>query len=96
MGKGEELSDEQWGIIEGLIPELPRRTDGRGRPWRSNREIIDLRRKSIIGSQIGIVQTRNQVQPQPKPPPAVTVGLFEHPEDLESTNHVFSDDSPRG
>ena len=38
------LTDEQWAILEPLIPEPPRREDGkrsRGRPWRSNREVLD-------------------------------------------------------
>ena len=38
MARGEELTDEQWLILEPLLPELPRRSDGRGRPWRSQRE----------------------------------------------------------
>ena len=41
MAKGEELSDEQWMILEPLLPELPRRSDGRGRPWRSQREVLN-------------------------------------------------------
>src|SRR5688572_30224436 len=39
--RGEELTDEQWAIIGPLIPEPPRRTDGRGRPWRDRREVIN-------------------------------------------------------
>ncbi len=38
---GEELTNEQWEIIEPLLPKLPRRSDGRGRPWRSNREVLN-------------------------------------------------------
>ena len=38
MARREELTDEQWTLIEPLIPELPRREDGRGRPWRDTRE----------------------------------------------------------
>jgi len=41
MAKGEELSEEQWAAIEVLIPEAPRRADGRGRPWRSNQEVMN-------------------------------------------------------
>ena len=41
MARREELSDEQWKIIEPLLGEMPRRTDGRGRPWRDNREVIN-------------------------------------------------------
>ena len=38
---GDELTDEQWQRLEPLLPSLPRRLDGRGRPWRSNREILN-------------------------------------------------------
>jgi transposase len=41
MARREELTDEQWTLIEPLIPELPRREDGRGRPWRDTREVIN-------------------------------------------------------
>jgi transposase len=41
MARREELSDEQWKIIEPLLGEMPRRPDGRGRPWRDNRELIN-------------------------------------------------------
>jgi transposase len=39
--RGEELTDEQWAIIAPLIPEPPRREDGRGRPWRDTREVMN-------------------------------------------------------
>ncbi len=29
-----DLTDEQWELLEQLIPDPPRRPDGRGRPWR--------------------------------------------------------------
>src|SRR5215467_5341534 len=35
-----DLTDEQWQVLEPLIGELPRRADGRGRPWRSSREVL--------------------------------------------------------
>jgi transposase len=38
MARREELTDEQWAIIQPLIPAPPRRADGRGRPWRDARE----------------------------------------------------------
>src|SRR5438105_4764676 len=41
MARREELTDEQWTLIEPLIPELPRREDGRGRPWRDTREVMN-------------------------------------------------------
>ena len=36
-----DLTDEQWRVVEALIGELPRRADGRGRPWRSSREVLN-------------------------------------------------------
>jgi transposase len=39
--RGEALTDEQWAIIGPLIPEVPRREDGRGRPWRDTREVMN-------------------------------------------------------
>ena len=36
-----ELTDEQWDIIKPLIPEPSKRPDGRGRPRRDNREILN-------------------------------------------------------
>ena len=36
-----DLTDEQWAIVEPLIGEMPRRADGRGRPWRSSREVLN-------------------------------------------------------
>ena len=36
-----DLTDEQWFIIQPLIPDPPRRPDGRGRPWRDARDIMN-------------------------------------------------------
>ncbi|MDQ3302242.1 MAG: IS5 family transposase [Actinomycetota bacterium] len=36
-----DLTDEQWAVLEPLIPEPPRRPDQRGRPWRDTREVLD-------------------------------------------------------
>jgi transposase len=36
-----ELTDLQWTILDALIPEPPRRKDGRGRPWRSRRSVLN-------------------------------------------------------
>ena len=41
MARYEDLTDEQWAVVEPLLPELRKRKDGRGRPWRSNREVIN-------------------------------------------------------
>jgi transposase len=35
-----DLTNEQWTVPEPLIGELPKRTDGRGRPGRSSREVM--------------------------------------------------------
>ncbi len=36
-----DLTDEQWEILEPLIPTPPRREDGRGRPWRDPRDVLN-------------------------------------------------------
>ena len=36
-----DLTDEQWYIIQPLIPDPPRRPDGRGRPWKDARDIMN-------------------------------------------------------
>jgi hypothetical protein len=36
-----DLTDAQWARLDSLIPEPPRRKDGRGRPWRGRREVLD-------------------------------------------------------
>lgn len=36
-----DLTDEQWEVLELLIPEPPRRADGRGRPWRDPRDALN-------------------------------------------------------
>ena len=36
-----DLTDEQWEILEPLIPDPPRRADGKGRPWRDPRDVLD-------------------------------------------------------
>ena len=41
MARREELTDEQWEIIEPLIPEPPRREDGKGRPRGDDRETLN-------------------------------------------------------
>ena len=41
MARREELSDQQWAVIEKLLPRPKVREDRRGRPRRSNREILN-------------------------------------------------------
>lgn len=36
-----DLKDEQWAVIEPLLPKLPRRPDGRGRPWKETRAVFN-------------------------------------------------------
>lgn len=36
-----DLTDEQWAVLDPLMGEMPRRADGRGRPWRSSREVLN-------------------------------------------------------
>ena len=41
MSRREELTDEQWAVIEPLFPELRERSDGRGRPLTDTREVMN-------------------------------------------------------
>jgi transposase len=41
MARREALTNEQWALIKPLMPEPPRRPDGRGRPWRDAREVLN-------------------------------------------------------
>src|SRR3954447_25983764 len=36
-----DLTDGQWEVLEPLIPDPPRREDGRGRPWRDPRDVLN-------------------------------------------------------
>jgi len=36
-----DLSDRQWRTLDELIPEPPRRKDGRGRPWKDRRAVVN-------------------------------------------------------
>jgi len=36
-----DLTEEQWDFVEPLIPKPRRRLDGRGRPWRDPRDVLD-------------------------------------------------------
>jgi transposase len=53
MARREKLSDEQWEVVIEFLPKTVRRTDGRGRPPRDKREVMngiftsvaDLKRK---------------------------------------------------
>src|SRR5579864_5433199 len=36
-----DLTDAQWVILDAIIPEPLHRRDGRGRPWRARRAVLD-------------------------------------------------------
>jgi transposase len=36
-----DLKDEQWAVLEPLLPHKPRRADGRGRPWQQSRAVLN-------------------------------------------------------
>jgi len=36
-----DLTDKQWNVLEPLIPDPPQREDGRGRPWRDPRDVLN-------------------------------------------------------
>ena len=35
-----DLKDDQWAVIAPLIPKPEVRADGRGRPWREDRQVL--------------------------------------------------------
>src|SRR5437867_11581062 len=39
--EGMDLTDEQWTIVEPLIPKPKVRADGRGRPWCDDRQVLN-------------------------------------------------------
>jgi transposase len=41
MSRAEELTDEQWAVLEPLFPELVPREDGRGRPPKDTRAVLN-------------------------------------------------------
>ena len=36
-----DLTDEQWRVVEAILPEDPVRDDGRGRPWSDRRKVLN-------------------------------------------------------
>jgi transposase len=36
-----DLTNKQWEVLEPLIPDPARRADGRGRPWRDSRDVLN-------------------------------------------------------
>jgi transposase len=41
MRHSRDLTDEQWKTLDLLIPKPETRSDGRGRPWKSHRSVIN-------------------------------------------------------
>jgi transposase len=41
MSHHRDLTDVQWAVLDPLIPKPKRRKDGRGRPWRERREVLN-------------------------------------------------------
>ena len=41
MARREELQEEQWALVEPLLPKPPRRADGRGRPRCEERAVLN-------------------------------------------------------
>jgi transposase len=61
-----DLTDEQWARLEPLIPEPPRRADGRGRPWTP--------RRPVLNGVLWVLRTGAQWQDLPdRYPPHTTV-----------------------
>ena len=36
-----DLTEDQWSVVSSILPELPKHRDGRGRPWRCSRAVLD-------------------------------------------------------
>lgn len=36
-----DLTEEQWNIVEPILPKDPVRSDGRGRPWSDRRQVLN-------------------------------------------------------
>jgi transposase len=41
MCHSRDLTDAQWKVLDPLIPEPAKRRDGRGRPWKSRRSVMN-------------------------------------------------------
>src|SRR5882724_10912751 len=41
MRDAHDLTDAQWKVLDPLIPEPGKRRDGRGRPWKSRRSVMN-------------------------------------------------------
>jgi len=50
-----DLSDDQWEVLDTFIPKPKRRVDGRGRPWKSRRSVLN-------GNVVGNYDFKAQIQ----------------------------------
>jgi transposase len=41
MPQHQDVTDQQWEVLQVLIPNPERRTDGRGRPWKNRRDVLN-------------------------------------------------------
>ena len=41
MSEHRDLSDVEWRVVDPLIPKPKRRQDGRGRPWKPRRDVLN-------------------------------------------------------
>jgi transposase len=72
-----DLTHEQWEILRPLIPDPPRRVDGRGRPWRDPR--------NVLNGILCILRTGAPWRDLPErypPDPVVPLRSADHREDL--------------
>ena len=63
MPRREELQDEQWALIEPLLPPSPRRADGRGRPGGTERDFVDLTLRRTLERSAGAISVVPDLPP---------------------------------
>jgi hypothetical protein len=87
-----DLTDEQWAVLEPLIGELPRRADGRGRPWRGRRTGMRPHNRGVNHPMLGVrVAGQRRQQPLPDTAPHQRTNrlytLFQAPYSAGSKRH---------
>jgi transposase len=67
-----DLTDDPWDLLQAIIPAPPRRLDGRGRPWRGGR--------AVLNGLLWILRTGAQCQDLPEryPPSHTCHRRFQH------------------
>ncbi len=100
IANARDLSDRHWRTLDELIPEPPRRKDGRGRPWKDRRAVLNripwvLRTDAPLGGFAGPLSVVPDL-----PSPISTVGalrsdespqtrkMFDNPPDGETTSYI--------